>query len=88
MPNVSGAVVLKQVRKNWGNVPVIVHTGYPDSELMMHALESSPFTVLAKPCPEQQLVETVRMVKRQSDTFAWRENRAIPDNAHLKKEAA
>ncbi len=88
MPGMNGAEVLKEIRQNWGPVPVIVHTGYPDSELMRRALESSPFTVLAKPSAEHQLVETVRMVMRQSETFIWRKNRAAYQNAPANKEAA
>jgi len=88
MPDMNGAEVLKEVRRNWGAVPVIVHTGYPDSELMKRALESSPFTVLAKPSAENQLAETVRMVMRQSDTFILRKNRAAYQNAHAQQEVA
>ena len=86
MPDLNGAEVLKEVRQHWGPIPVIVHTGFPDSEVMMHALESSPFTVLSKPCTDAQLVETVRMVKRQSDTYIWRKNRAASQNAQMTKE--
>ncbi len=60
MPHPDGADTLKEIRKTWGAIPVILHTAYPDSELMMRALQESPFTVLAKPCAAQQLLEAVR----------------------------
>ena len=72
MPGMDGASLLKQVRKTWGSLPVIVHTGHATSRLMDEALESSPFTVLAKPCPAAQLVETVKQLRKQSDTRFWR----------------
>src|SRR5262249_40855185 len=78
MPDLDGAAALKQIRSTWGPLPVIVHTAYPDSEMMTRALESSPFTVLAKPCPEAQLIETVRMVQRQSETAIWTRRRSSP----------
>jgi PAS domain S-box-containing protein len=60
MPNVDGAELLKQIRRTWGLLPVILHTGCPDTAIMRRAMEFSPFTVLAKPCPTKQLVETIR----------------------------
>jgi len=86
MPGMDGAEALKEIRSKWGPVPAVVHTGYPNGELMMRALDCSPFTVLAKPCPEKQLVDTVRMVQRQSDTCFWRKNRRISEAALLKEE--
>jgi CheY-like chemotaxis protein len=62
MPEMDGAATLKQIRGRREAVPVIVHTGYPDSEMMTRALEFSPFTVLAKPCRASQLIETVRLL--------------------------
>jgi CheY-like chemotaxis protein/anti-sigma regulatory factor (Ser/Thr protein kinase) len=72
IPQMDGAAILKEIRKRWGQVSVIVYTGYPHGEVMARALESSPFTLLAKPCPIKQLVETIHRVKRQSDTVFLR----------------
>jgi signal transduction histidine kinase/CheY-like chemotaxis protein len=71
MPGVDGADVLKEIRQRYGELPVIVHTGDPEGELMARALEFSPFTVLAKPCPPERLLETVRRLKGQADTQFW-----------------
>jgi len=62
MMGLDGPCTLKEIRKNLGPIPVIVHTGYPDGELMQRALESSPFTLLAKPCSPKRFVETVRRI--------------------------
>jgi len=83
MPDLDGAAALKEIRRNFGALPVIVHTGYPDSELMTRALESSPFTILAKPCSGPQLVETVRMLIRQWDTSHWKRKRKRSKPAQL-----
>jgi PAS domain S-box-containing protein len=74
MPKLSGAAMLKEMRKEWGPVPVIVHTGFCNSDLMKQALAFSPFTLLAKPCLPRQIVETVRKVQRSEDTAIWKKN--------------
>jgi two-component system C4-dicarboxylate transport response regulator DctD len=67
MVGLNGPSTLKEIRKNLGPIPVIVHTGYPDSDLMQRALESSPFTLLAKPCSPKRFVETVRRICRDNE---------------------
>jgi len=74
MPNLSGSAMLEEIRKNWGGLPVIVHTGFSEGELMKEAVAFSPFTFLAKPCSAQQLLETVRKVQRSEDTAIWKKN--------------
>ncbi|HYV26745.1 MAG TPA: hypothetical protein VFA77_04395, partial [Candidatus Eisenbacteria bacterium] len=69
-----GPATLKQIRKEWGQIPVIVHTGFTDGELMKQALAYSPFTLLAKPSSAEQILETVRKVQRSGDTAIWRKN--------------
>jgi CheY-like chemotaxis protein len=71
MPDMDGAEVLKQVRRDWELIPVIVHTGYPESALMVRALESSPFTLLAKPAEATQLLAAVRGTRIKTDTSFW-----------------
>jgi len=65
MPNTDGVETLRQIRKNWGLLPVIILTGFPDTEIMRRAMEFSPFTLLAKPCPTEQLIETIRSLRPQ-----------------------
>jgi two-component system sensor histidine kinase/response regulator len=60
MAGLDGPRTLKEIRMKWGLLPVIVYTGYPDGDLMRRAMESSPFTLLAKSCPPKRFVETVR----------------------------
>jgi PAS domain S-box-containing protein len=60
MPGLDGPATLQEIRKHWRSLPVILHTGHVNGPLLNRALEWSPFTVLAKPCPMDQLVQTVR----------------------------
>jgi CheY-like chemotaxis protein len=80
MPGLDGAEILREIRQRYGAVPVVVYTGDPEGELMTRALEFSPFTVLAKPCSADRLLETLRGLKGQADTQFWRRCR-IEGNA-------
>jgi DNA-binding NtrC family response regulator len=68
MAGLDGASTLKEIRTTWGFIPVIVYTGYPDSDLMRQAMESSPFTLLVKPCPPKRFVETIRRMCHTHET--------------------
>ena len=68
MPKMDGAEMLKQIRRNWGLIPVIILTGFPDNEHMRRAMEFSPFTLLAKPCPIEQLAQTIRSLQPQKNS--------------------
>jgi DNA-binding NtrC family response regulator len=74
MTGLDGAVTLKEIRMKWGSIPVIVHSGYPNSQLMETAMDSSPFTLLAKPCPPHRFVETVRRMCRTHETQFLKKN--------------
>jgi signal transduction histidine kinase len=74
MPEMDGPTTLNEIRRTWGPIPVIVHTGHADSSLIREALAFSPFTVLAKPYTADQLLECIRRVQRSGDTAVWQKN--------------
>ena len=45
----NGAVAFKEIRKLDQEVPVVIISGYPDSNLMSDALQTGPFAVMNKP---------------------------------------
>ena len=49
MPGVDGAELFRQIRVVKPESPVIIITGYPDSDLMMSALAHGPLGVMKKP---------------------------------------
>jgi len=59
MPGMDGPTTLQEIRREWGPLPVVLHTGHVDGPLLSRALEWAPFTVLSKPCPMDQLVQTI-----------------------------
>jgi signal transduction histidine kinase len=65
MPNTDGVETLKRIRENWGLLPVIILTGFPDTPNMRRAMEFSPLTLLPKPCPPEQLIRTIHSLLPQ-----------------------
>ena len=49
MPVMNGAATFREIRKLDQDVPVVIITGYPDSDLMSEALQTGPFAVMKKP---------------------------------------
>jgi len=87
LPGMDGVATLREIRKRWGLLPVIIHTGHTDGQMMIQALEFSPFTLLAKPTDVKKLLATIRGVKRQTDTDHWSkadfQNQTISDHVTL-----
>jgi len=49
MPGLDGAELLKQIKMAKPTLPVVIITGYQDSDLMMSALAQGPLGVMIKP---------------------------------------
>jgi DNA-binding NtrC family response regulator len=50
------------VKREQPDCPVIIITGYPDSEMLDRILAKGPITVLKKPLKTEQLQQTVRIL--------------------------
>ena len=59
MPVMDGPSTLEAIRETHGNIPVIIVTGHPDSDLLSRALKNGPFLILAKPVGKQHLLEGI-----------------------------
>lgn len=62
MKGMDGPSFLRRFRREHGTLPVIVVTGYPEGGLIAEAMKYGPFSLLAKPFLEQQLLFAVRTV--------------------------
>lgn len=49
MPGLNGVETLRSIRQTNDRLPVVIITGYPDSELMDQALQLGPLGVIKKP---------------------------------------
>ena len=54
--------VYDQAKKEQPECPIIIITGYPDSEMLYRILAKGPITFLKKPLRVEQLRETVRIL--------------------------
>ena len=60
MPDMNGAQFLAALRQTHPDLPVVIVTGYPDSELMKEAAQYAPLMLLGKPVEAEMLERTVR----------------------------
>lgn len=60
MPGMTGIQLLKQVREQDGDLPVILITGDPDVESAIEAVDYGAFKYLTKPVDSAELIQTVR----------------------------
>ncbi|HLV00025.1 MAG TPA: response regulator [Acidobacteriota bacterium] len=60
MPGMDGPEVLRHIREQKEDVPVIILTAYPESTLMERAMQYGPITLLSKPASPDLVVATVR----------------------------
>lgn len=60
MPRMNGVDALRVINDEFGPLPVVILTGYPDSDMLQKALLICQVTLLAKPCPPEKIVTCVR----------------------------
>lgn len=62
MPGINGVETFRQLHALRPDLPVIIVTGYPDSDLMARALEIGPFTMINKPIDIHQIQKVVDQI--------------------------
>lgn len=62
LPDMNGVEVLKEIKKAKSDLPVVIITGYPDSEIMNQALELGPISVLKKPFNREQIRDLLKIL--------------------------
>lgn len=60
MPVMDGPTALKEIRRQWPDLPVVVLSGYTNGDLMTQVLQYSPIIILAKPAAPRQIIAAVR----------------------------
>ena len=61
MPDMNGPDFLAELRKKHPSLPVVIITGYPDSELMHRAAQYAPLMMLPKPIENELLERTIHV---------------------------
>ncbi len=59
MPGIDGAELFRQIRITKPELPVIIITGYQDSDLMIRALDHGPLGVMSKPFRSSDIITAV-----------------------------
>lgn len=59
MPGMDGAELFHQIKTLRPRLPVIIITGYPDSDVMARALAQAPFGLMNKPFNESDIITAV-----------------------------
>ena len=68
MPGIDGAELFGRIRLIDKQVPVIIITGYPDSEVMKRAIEHGSFTVMNKPFTGDDILDALSSFIRSVET--------------------
>jgi two-component system chemotaxis response regulator CheY len=69
MPKVNGIEAIAYFRKNYPSIPIIVLTGYPDTQLAIDFMKDGVVEYLVKPVEKAALVEAVVKAARQHSLF-------------------
>ena len=68
LPDVNGDQIYAVLKDKYPETPVVIITGYPDSEMMNNILKYGPVTVLKKPLKAEDLHETLKHLGRKVNT--------------------
>jgi len=60
MPGINGAELFKRIKMVRPNLPVVIMTGYPNSDLMNQALLEGPFAIIRKPIGALEIKAAIR----------------------------
>jgi excisionase family DNA binding protein len=84
MPVMNGVDTFREIHSTRPALPVLIVTGYPDSDLIAQALKIGPFTMISKPVDLGKLRKMVgRIVGSQSIPSARRLGRPAGAPTHL-----
>lgn len=64
LPDITGDVIYAEAKQKYPDLPIVIITGYPDSDMMNNMLKHGPVTILKKPLRVEDLEETLRHLGR------------------------
>jgi len=74
MPKHDGMYLMKKIKKQWPDIPMIVMSGYYTAETIKEAIKMGAATFIAKPFEPDELVETVRQVIEKEERRGKKES--------------
>ncbi len=70
MPKIDGITAVAYFRREYPSTPVIMLTGYPDTDLAVQFLKDGVVEYLVKPVEKEKLIEAVTKAARQHRIFS------------------
>lgn len=71
MPKVNGVEAIDFLKENSPSIPIMVVTGYPDSELAVSLLKKGVKDYLVKPVEKEKLLEKVKEILSAEQEFDY-----------------
>jgi two-component system chemotaxis response regulator CheY len=71
MPKVNGVEAIEYLKENAPSIPIIVVTGYPDSELAVSLLKKGVKDYLVKPVEKEKLLAKVKEALSAEQEFDY-----------------
>jgi excisionase family DNA binding protein len=65
LPDITGDEIYAVAKAKYPDLPIVVVTGFPDSQMLDNILKHGPVTVLKKPLEVEQLTQTLRLIGRK-----------------------
>jgi excisionase family DNA binding protein len=62
LPDTTGDVIYSEARELAPDLPIVIITGYPDSDMLDNILKYGPVTVLKKPLKVEQVSQTLKFL--------------------------
>jgi excisionase family DNA binding protein len=62
LPDATGDEIYKQAKELYPDMPIVIITGFPDSQMLDNILKLGPVTVLKKPLQVETLQQTMAML--------------------------
>lgn len=75
MQGIDGVEVFRNIKSLKPDLPVIIITGYPDSDLMTQALAHGPFGIMKKPFGEADIISAVNSFSKPRRTSKTKKQR-------------
>jgi excisionase family DNA binding protein len=60
LPDTTGDVIYAEAKEIAADLPIVIITGYPDSDMLDNILKHGPVTVLKKPLKVEQVAQTLK----------------------------
>jgi DNA-binding NtrC family response regulator len=65
MPGRDGMYLMREIKKNWPEIPTVVMSGYPTPETITEVLQLGATLFIPKPFKPDELVKSVRQVLKK-----------------------